>query len=205
MEHSINGLNPLIWGPTFWYFIHTICLLTDTKVGYSAIVDRILNSLKALIPCSTCRMFYTQSYIAPTNDYFKWSVDLHNRVNEKLCKKTISYDVALILVKSKLPPLLHVTISNILNYIAVVFQNQTKETNKDFCFYMLVKSCVELCMKVDPIYYQSLRPIGIGNYDNKSIATYIDQCWIKPFYTQYQIVEENANVLSYMCLGLDNV
>lgn len=87
-------IDPKYWGPYTWYVIHTMAYSyeSDKKVNY----ERILNSLKDLIPCFNCREFYKQwinknPYELNNKDSFiNWTIALHNAVNQKIGKRNYS-------------------------------------------------------------------------------------------------------------------
>lgn len=92
------------WGPIIWNVIHTFAYLTDssppspnTKNSYKCIVT----SLQWLLPCEECKE-HIRNNLAKIhiddpkykNNFWAWSVDLHNYVNQFLKKPTISYEEA---------------------------------------------------------------------------------------------------------------
>lgn len=91
------------WGTWLWGYIHTICIIDteDMKTNVDLCISR-LKALSSLFPCKECyKHFY--EYIAKLDyidvykpmELFKWSVDLHNSVNQKLGKQQITYDKAM--------------------------------------------------------------------------------------------------------------
>lgn len=78
------------WGNSLWEFIHTICII---EPKYHLNVIENLKGITNVIPCKKCKMMY-EHYLDLINELdltkelvlFNWSVDLHNRVNEKLNK-----------------------------------------------------------------------------------------------------------------------
>lgn len=52
-----------------------------------------------IIPCLSCRQHFEQvlveNPIPESDDFFKWSVDVHNIVNKRLGKPEVSYEDAL--------------------------------------------------------------------------------------------------------------
>jgi hypothetical protein len=95
-------LNPEIWGPHFWFFLHTITLCypnypnTVTKKKYYEFIQNIplfipvekmagtFEELLALYPVSP--------YLDSRDAFVKWMHFIHNKVNERLEKPTMSYN-----------------------------------------------------------------------------------------------------------------
>jgi hypothetical protein len=51
-----------------------------------------------VLPCFWCRLHFSQvlaEYPIPDTEVFKWSVDVHNLVNERLGKPVVSFEEAL--------------------------------------------------------------------------------------------------------------
>lgn len=91
-------LPPNVWGPFFWHTIHITALgypktptYTDKKCA-----KEFFESLAHLIPCSICRDHYSQHlaknpltpYLDSRTDLIKWTLMIHNQVNEMLHKPT---------------------------------------------------------------------------------------------------------------------
>lgn len=92
------------WGTYLWGFIHTITAIYSEDVSMTNVHRNTIGHLKAIynvIPCPSCKDTY-QRYLDKLQFVdlrqplvlFHWSVDLHNEVNTKLSKQTMSYDVA---------------------------------------------------------------------------------------------------------------
>ena len=96
-----------IWGKHIWKSIHYIALgypdipTEEEKNNYYT----FFISLKNVLPCPLCRNHYTDILINElpiTNDVMKnkhnllkWTIDLHNIVNNKIGKKILSYEDAI--------------------------------------------------------------------------------------------------------------
>ena len=95
-------MNPKIWGPAGWKFLHSITLhypenpsLQD-KQNYK----KFFESLQFTIPCEKCKNHYQESLQKYSLDnalnnkeaLFNWLVDIHNEVNKKNNKKVLSYE-----------------------------------------------------------------------------------------------------------------
>ena len=88
---------PEVWGPFFWHTIHIAALGYPREPTYTdkkAMKD-FFESLKTIIPCPVCRTHYVShmgklpitASLDSRNDLFRWTVDLHNDVNEMLGKR----------------------------------------------------------------------------------------------------------------------
>lgn len=93
------GLDPKLWGPALWHFIHTTCLIYPAeptekdKKRYSF----FFRNLKHIIPCPFCQTHYKENIkkfppkLESRDSLFKWSIDFHNLVNEATGKKKLDY------------------------------------------------------------------------------------------------------------------
>ena len=85
-------MNPSVWGPSFWYVIHTSALYynTEDKAGFK----NFINSLVYTLPCKKCRLHLSENLTKlPLDDYLKdneqmflWTYLLHDMVNKQLKK-----------------------------------------------------------------------------------------------------------------------
>lgn len=87
------------WGPYLWSFIHTIAIV-ETPSAQEAASHR-LHALAEAIPCPTCKSEYSKKLdvlryfdLRQPMVLFYWTVDLHNYVNTKLGKPTVTYTQA---------------------------------------------------------------------------------------------------------------
>jgi len=88
---------PEVWGPFFWHTIHIAALGYPQEPTYSdkKAMKEFLESMQSIIPCPICRKHYVShlakmpisASIDSRNDVFRWTVDLHNEVNEMLGKR----------------------------------------------------------------------------------------------------------------------
>lgn len=91
-----------IWGPYFWFTLHTITLGYPNNPNY--INKRNYNdfflSLQNVLPCKTCQEHYKQhlfdnpisSHLDNKDSLVKWCFDLHNKVNISLNKPVFTYE-----------------------------------------------------------------------------------------------------------------
>lgn len=96
------------WGTSIWSYLHTISLFCEKEIPKVEFyrIKNLLKNIKHIIPCKTCYDEYCKyipslnliKYSAVEKDrmiLFKWGVIVHNKINEKLKKKQISYENAL--------------------------------------------------------------------------------------------------------------
>ena len=95
-------MDPIVWGPKLWFVIHTFALNYPDNPTYEdkRVMEEFFNNLKWSIPCEKCRIHYRErlqrnpiiNYLDNKQSLFKFTIDLHNQVNQSLGKKIYSYD-----------------------------------------------------------------------------------------------------------------
>jgi len=122
LKNSINVFDPNVkniyrpknsWGPVIWNFIHTISIIDFLENEmYVNEVKKYLQSVFNILPCKHCcetyKIWIDKLDTIDINErmvLFKWSVDLHNEVNQKLNKQTLTYEQAVEIWCNKLPEL----------------------------------------------------------------------------------------------------
>lgn len=88
------GLCPKSFGPYFWGAFHLACLAAIDKEALKTFIE----TYQMVLPCFGCRLHFSQLLAEkpiPDVDQFRWSVDIHNIVNERLGKPTVTYEDAL--------------------------------------------------------------------------------------------------------------
>ena len=94
------NLNPEIWGPHYWFFLHTITMSypkypnTVTKKKYYEFIQNI----PLFIPIESISSEFSKlidqypvsPYLDSRESFIRWMHFIHNKINEKLEKKTIS-------------------------------------------------------------------------------------------------------------------
>ena len=95
-------MNQNIWGPKYWFTLHTMTFefpqnptYNDRKIYYN-----LFTSLQYLLPCSVCRQHYKKNLkeIPVENNLYSrksivyWLIDMHNKVNVETGKRIYSYD-----------------------------------------------------------------------------------------------------------------
>ena len=87
---------PAVWGPLFWHTMHIVALgyPANPTYGHKKAAKEFYESLAFLIPCPVCREHYEKHlqknpltpHLDRRDDLFRWTVNLHNEVNESLGK-----------------------------------------------------------------------------------------------------------------------
>lgn len=98
-----NGNDPKVFGPPLWFSLHNAAAYYPENAAplHAERMKNIIIGLPVLIPCETCKEHAT-NYIEENKhllmdicktkkDVFKFFVDFHNYVNERLGKKKFSY------------------------------------------------------------------------------------------------------------------
>ena len=100
-----NGRPKQHWGNALWAFIHTITVINypnkdSNKIHHQRIIPNLQGILN-VIPCDACKKMYQKhlDFILYLDLHeplvlFRWSIDLHNAVNNKLTKSEMSYEEA---------------------------------------------------------------------------------------------------------------
>jgi len=120
-------MDPNIWGPHGWQFLHSITLAypeipsVEDKNNHAI----FFNNLKNILPCKKCKDHFAnnllelpiENYLDSKETLFNWLVDIHNRVNITNNKRTYSYDEVETLYENQYTK--KNKISNIYIYIAL--------------------------------------------------------------------------------------
>ena len=88
------GLCPKSFGPYFWGAFHLACLAAIDKDALKTFIE----TYQMVLPCFGCRLHFSQLLAEnpiPDVDQFRWSVNIHNIVNERLGKPIVTYEDAL--------------------------------------------------------------------------------------------------------------
>ena len=81
-----------------WKSLHNIARSYTPSPENAAALKQYMDSLATLFPCQKCSRHIREAVAnMPTNskyDVFKWFIDFHNSVNERIGKKVLSYEQA---------------------------------------------------------------------------------------------------------------
>lgn len=101
-----KGNDPSVFGPPLWFSLHNASAFYPEKASplHAERMKNVILGIPVLIPCETCKEHAT-NYIEQhkhhlmeicktKNDLFKFLVDFHNFVNQRLGKRVICYEEA---------------------------------------------------------------------------------------------------------------
>ena len=97
---EFKGWNPMIWGPNYWFFLHTIAFTypmhpnTVTKKKYYEFIQ----NLPLFLPVEEIATGFShllneypiQPYLDNRESLIKWIWFIHNKINEKLEKPFVT-------------------------------------------------------------------------------------------------------------------
>lgn len=93
-------MNPEIWGPHYWFVIHSIAFNYPNNPNALQKKDhyKFIQSLPEFIPdkkssknfAELLKLYSVVPYLDSRKDFVKWTHFIHNRVNESLGKDEIS-------------------------------------------------------------------------------------------------------------------
>ena len=84
-------MDPLIWGPGAWTFLHSVTLNYPKRPTYldKLRFSQFFNNLQYALPCPTCSYHYQQNLkkypiqLDSRDKLVAWLVKIHNEVNKK--------------------------------------------------------------------------------------------------------------------------
>ena len=95
-------MQPEIWGPSAWTFLHTITINYPNNPNYEIKMKykELFENLQHTIPCEKCAIHYKENLnkypleaaLESKELLVKWLIDIHNEVNKKNNKKIYSYE-----------------------------------------------------------------------------------------------------------------
>ena len=95
-------MNPDIWGPKFWFSLHSVTFDYPLKPDLSEKIriKDFFNSLEYILPCKICRVNYSkhireipiENNLGSRKNLVYWLIDIHNSVNAMHGKPLLSYD-----------------------------------------------------------------------------------------------------------------
>tara|TARA_B100001094_G_C17557426_1_gene496712 strand:+ start:25 stop:486 length:462 start_codon:yes stop_codon:yes gene_type:complete len=95
-------MDPRIWGPPAWTFLHSVTLAypdnpTETdRTNYG----KFFNNLQPVLPCLKCSNNYlthikedpVENNLKDKESLVKWLIEMHNKVNRLYDKPEVTYD-----------------------------------------------------------------------------------------------------------------
>ena len=99
------SMPPTVWGPFFWHTMHLVALGYPNAPSYQEkkAAKEFYESFAFLIPCPVCKTHYEEKLrempltasLDSRKDLFRWTVEIHNKVNVMLHKPTLTESDAL--------------------------------------------------------------------------------------------------------------
>jgi len=97
------NINPLLWGPHLWKFMHylTLSYPDNPNIDEQNKFKNFFMMIGQYLPCEKCRVNYktnlqtiplTDIVLSSRNNLIKWLFDLHNIVNKETGKTQITFD-----------------------------------------------------------------------------------------------------------------
>ncbi len=103
-------MNPEVWGPSGWLFLHTITLnYPNNPTMYDKqYYKNFFMSLQSVLPCDWCSKNYKihmnkypiDNYLNSKKDLVTWLIIIHNEVNKIFKKKTLNYNEVIEIYKN---------------------------------------------------------------------------------------------------------
>ena len=98
-----KNIDPTIWGPYLWKFMHYLTLAYPDKPTEDDKNNlfNFFDSVKEIIPCEKCRYNFkkhldlsplTEEILEDNVEVVKWLYNIHNNVNKSLDKPNLSYE-----------------------------------------------------------------------------------------------------------------
>jgi len=98
-------MNPEVWGPHLWKSIHYIALALPLNPSDDIMskYHSFYTQLHYVIPCYTCAIEYkkllheyplTIDKLRNSSELFAWTVEIHNRVNDRIGKPRLTLEQA---------------------------------------------------------------------------------------------------------------
>jgi hypothetical protein len=96
------GLEPNVWGPHYWFFLHTVAL--SYPVYPNAITKKkyydLIQNMPLFLPVESISKDFAElldkypisSYLDDKESFIRWVHFIHNKINEKLEKPKITID-----------------------------------------------------------------------------------------------------------------
>ena len=99
-------MDPKIWGPHAWFFMHSITLgYPDKPTNEDKIwMKQFFESVGHVLPCMKCRNNYREhmnklpldnTVLLSRENLVKWLIDVHNEVNIKNSKPVVTHESAI--------------------------------------------------------------------------------------------------------------
>ena len=123
-------MEPKNWGKFGWGFIHNVALGYPEDLTYMKKEQyrKFFEVIGDVLPCLDCQDHYKEMIadyppiMTNKDTLFKWTVDIHNKVNERINKKQITLDEAYSIWKNtNTIEKKELTPNNKLYYLSLIF------------------------------------------------------------------------------------
>lgn len=106
MVKNANPSSPEIWGPAFWFSLHNgaVQYPVDASPLWRKRMKNFIRGIPVMVPCEKCadhaaayiesRDDDLDSIVANKDSLFRFFVEFHNFVNERIGKEKMSMDIA---------------------------------------------------------------------------------------------------------------
>ena len=187
-------MKPQQWGPLIWYLIHSIAYsIKDDEffIKHKKSYLKFYNSLQRIIPCPICRGHF-QSMMKNKDinkcdskeSMIQWTISKHNKVNQRLKKRTINKEKADILYDK-------INVKKILKSIDILTFNTQRiiplQSYKNFFESLRIIFPIESFrvvyqegMRKNAIVVKDHRTLiqwykNLGNYVSKNLGNYVSK------------------------------
>jgi len=96
---AFSHVSPQCFGPPMWKSLHNIFRAYEPTPEKEQALKQFMSNLATLFPCPRCGAHIKEAIkTMPTDSKysaFKWSIDFHNSVNERINKPILSYKDAI--------------------------------------------------------------------------------------------------------------
>ncbi len=98
--YSIKYMDPIVWGPSYWFFLHNVAFnypkyptTIQKKIHY-----RLIHNFHEFLPSKSIATTFVKMlekypvtpYLDTQKDFIKWMHFIHNKINIRLDKPTIT-------------------------------------------------------------------------------------------------------------------
>ena len=93
-------MNTKIWGSSTWHYLHCLALSYSDEPTEHEMKEYEAFFQNLILPCAACTIHYRENIkkmppvLTSRKELFRWTVDLHNLVNQQTGKPEITYEQA---------------------------------------------------------------------------------------------------------------
>ena len=146
-------MDPEIWGPRLWFFLHTVTFNYPDNPSSEEMKHHqdFYENLVFIIPCKACSQHYSEHInksppkLSSKKELIKWTIDLHNSVNHTLGKKIYTYKEA-------------------VKLIANSFKKETAPEKKNFFNWYFVGIIVIILAVIYYVYFRRFKKFKYKRY-----------------------------------------